>query len=206
MRRVLLVVALAAAPLLLAGCPLPQALPEYNAGGNTPPRILVDQISGDGNPIVFVPAGCTTTAPAFYLSANIVDTNPTESVDSRWFVNFDPRVTLNRTWVQEVAIPPNADTTNLIRSVPRFSFSPYDFGPAPGAPSVAPVPRAGGASWYPQDGILRVVELVVSNGFDPAIVGTAPLSNRAPKPGFETQVHRWVFLTVPESAAVPCPP
>jgi hypothetical protein len=51
-----------------------------------------------------------------------------------------------------------------------------------------------------------VVEVVVSNGFDPVLVGTiAPGANRAPLPGFETQFHRWVFLTVPPSASVPCP-
>lgn len=205
---------IAAAWLLLAGCPLPQALPEYTAGTITPPRILVDEIAtsdlgvtgaaGDGNPIVFVPADCTT-APVFTLSARVVDTNNTETIDSRWFVNYDPRVTTNRTWVQEVTIASNADATNLVRNVPPFAFAPYDFGPAPRAPAVSPQASPTGTSWYPQPGILRIVELVVSNGFDPSVVATAPLANRAPMTSFETQVYRWIFLSVPESASVPCP-
>jgi hypothetical protein len=205
---------IAAAWLLLAGCPLPQALPEYTAGTVTPPRILVDEIAtsdlgvtgnaGDGNPIVFVPASCTT-APVFTLSARVVDTNNSESIDSRWFVNYDPRVTANRTWVQEVPIAPNTDPTNLVRNVPSFAFAPYDFAPAPRAPPFPPQTSPTGTSWYPQEGIVRIVELVVSNGFDPSVVGTAPLANRAPKPSFETQVYRWVFLSVPESTSVPCP-
>ena len=104
---------------------------------------------------------------------------------------------------------PNEDRTQLLRDVPPrtaggapqfFEFAPYDYPPAPGAPD------AGVGPPYPYPGIVRVVELVVSNGFDPTVVGTAALSNRAPKPGFETQVQRWVFLTVPQSPTVPCPP
>jgi hypothetical protein len=37
-----------------------------------------------------------------------------------------------------------------------------------------------------------VVELVVSNGFEPAD-GTGTRPNRTTKPNFETQVFRWVF-------------
>jgi hypothetical protein len=195
---------LLAVALVLAGCPLPQALPEYSAGTNTPPRILVDDQLAPRNgafdgAATLLPANCVTTAPTRVLSARIVDTNTVESVEARWFVNYDYR---DRTWgdVQDSAvIPPNASTTNLVRSVPDFTFEPYRYPPPYGTPSLVGPP-------YRDAGVLRVVELVVSNGFDPAVVGTAPAGNRAPKSGFETQVYRWVFLTVPESASVPCPP
>jgi hypothetical protein len=154
----------------------------------------------DGNPIIFVPSGCVTTAPAYKLAASVSDTNTIESIEARWFVNYDPRYQSNYNYLKppSSAIAPNADTTNLIRPVPVFTFEPYDFGPSPGAPSVthnAP---------FPDQGILRVVELVVSNGFDPDPATSLP--NRKPLPTFETQTYRWVFLSVPESSAVPCPP
>jgi len=193
--------------LVLAGCPIPQPLPDYPPGTITPPRILVDEIAGDGNPIIFVPSFCVTT-PVYKLSARIFDSNTIETVDTRWFVNYDSRSSLGRNIWDQKAVPPNADTTNLTRDVPPlvggvqqgFEFVPYDHPATYGAPPV------GGGPVYPDPGIVRVVELVVSNGFDPSVIGTAELSNRAPKPGFETQVHRWVFLSVPESAEHPCPP
>lgn len=192
--------------VLLAGCPIPQTLPDYPAGTVTPPRILVDELAGDGNPIIFVPANCTTTQ-VYSLSARVVDTNTIETIAGRWFVNYDPQSSVNSSY-KEYVVPPNADTTNLIREVPPraagvqqfWAFRPYDYPPAIGAPD------PGHGYPYPDPGILRVVELVVSNGFDPSVVGTAPLSNRAALPGFETQVYRWVFLSVPQSATVRCDP
>jgi hypothetical protein len=202
--------ALLLAALGLAGCPLPQPLPDYPAGTVTPPRILVDPLvtppaTDGGNPVIFVPAGCiTTTAPSFTLSAKVNDPITIETIESRWFVNYDARSTRNQIPVQTDPIPPNADTTNLIRDVPAFTFLPYDFAPPPGAfqptPGLPPFE-------YPYPSILRVVELVVSNGFDPnPVTTTADLPNRKPLSGFETQVFRWVFLSVPESPSVPCPP
>jgi hypothetical protein len=143
-----------------------------------------------------------------------VDTNNTESIQARWFVNYDPRSSNDQRWKDQNTIGANADTNDLVREIPPrvggirqfFPFVAYDFAPAGGAPQVAATPAPGGGSWHPQEGILRVVELVVSNGFDPSPITTGSvLPNRAPRPGFETQVYRWVFLTVPESAAVPCP-
>jgi hypothetical protein len=213
MRRAALAAALA---IGLAGCPIPQPLPDYPAGTVTPPRILMDQVSvttdgnklgvTDGNPIIFVPAGCVTIAPSYDLAASVSDSNTIESIEARWFVNYDPRFKPNYTYPQGDTIPPNADATNLIRPVPMFTFAPYDFGPSPGAPSVAH------NAPYPDPGILRVVELVVSNGFDPAAITTAsklpnkkPLASDAADRTFETQTYRWVFLSVPESLSAPCP-
>ncbi len=200
MRRAAL--AAAGLSLALAGCPIPQPLPDYPAGTVTPPRILADEIVGatDGNPMIFVPAGCATTEPSYPLAASVSDTNTIESIEARWFVNYDPRYQPNFTIIQRSTILPNANTSDLTRPVPTYTFLPYQFGPSPGAPSV------GHNAPFPDPGILRVVELVVSNGFDPTSITTASeLPNRKPKSTFETQVFRWVFLSVPESAGVRCP-
>ena len=124
-------------------------------------------------------------------------------------MNYDHRYPTYRDWLRDDAVMPNEDPLVLTREVPPrdsagaqqfFVFEPYGYPPAADAP-----PAATGPPW-PEPGILRVVELVVSNGFDPASLGTTgPLANRATKPGFETQVHRWVFLSVAESSAVRCP-
>jgi hypothetical protein len=196
MRRAALAAALAVA---LAGCPIPQPLPDYPAGTITPPRILVDELLGDGA-VTFIPAGCTTLAPKS-LSAQVVDTITSETIEARWFVNYDYR---NSNWSRiqhRDPIPPNGDPTNLTRDVPPFEFSPYDYPPPYGMPSLQ------GPPWT-DAGVVRVVELVVSNGFDPAMDDTvAQGANRSPLrlPGvtkFETSYHRWVFLT---SSAIPCP-
>jgi hypothetical protein len=191
-------IAAVALAVALAGCPIPQSLPEYPAGTITPPRILADELLGNGA-VVLVPSGCTGPAPTYVLSPRSVDSNTIESIEARWFVNYDFRdPAWSRIWRQDV-IAPNADTTNLTRVIPPFTFQPYQAQPPFGTPPVAGPP-------YPDPGILRVVELVVSNGFDPAAVNTVvPAANRAPLPGFETQVYRWVFLAVPPSASVPCP-
>jgi hypothetical protein len=196
MRRALLTAALAVG---LAGCPIPQPLPDYPAGTITPPRILTDGLLGNGA-VTLIPSNCVTTAPEYSLSTGVVDTNTIESIEGRWFVNYDFR---DEAWYvvrhSDVMLP-NADTTNLTRAVPAWTFKPYGYGPPYGVASASGPP-------YRDPGILRVVELVVSNGFDPSIVDTAmPAVNRAPLLGFETQVFRWVFLSVPESPSVPCPP
>jgi hypothetical protein len=55
---------------------------------------------------------------------------------------------------------------------------------------------------FKEAGLLRVVELVVSNGFDPdAVAPPAALPYRTPRLAFETQVYRWVFVTVPQGAS-----
>ncbi len=183
-----------AGALLLAGCPIPQPLPDYPAGTITPPRIQVDDLLGNGA-VTLVPAACTTLAP-YVLSANVVDSNTIESIEARWFVNYDFRDPGYRQIWQSDVIPPNADTTNLVRAVPPYTYYPYQHPPPYGLTPMAGPP-------YPQAGVLRVVELVVSNGFDPAFVDTdAPGANRLPTRGFETQYHRWVFLTTSD---VSCP-
>ena len=81
--------ALAALAFGLAACPIPQPLPDYPAGTVTPPRILMDADAivptTDGNPIIFVPADCPTTAvPEYTLGTSVSDTNTIESIEARW--------------------------------------------------------------------------------------------------------------------------
>jgi hypothetical protein len=187
---------LAAVALGLAGCPIPQPLPDYPAGTVTPPRIEMDeQLQSWDSAVTLVPASCTTLAP-YVLTAHVVDPTTFESIEARWFVNYDFRDLVLSDIQQTSVIPPNADTTNLTRVVPQFLFDPYRYPPPYGTPPLTGPP-------YKQPSVLRVVELVVSNGFDPALVNTiAPGANRTPKPGFATQYHRWVFLT---SSDVGCP-
>jgi hypothetical protein len=174
----------------LAGCPIPQPLPDYPAGtAVTPPRIVVDKIA-NGETVVRVPAGCATH-PAFNLDAMLIDVNTIEIVRARWFVNYDPANSSRYRPTDQADIPGvNVNPPVTDRTVPTFVFAPYDF------PTVDPTfGGTGGVA-----GTVQLVELVVSNGFDPSADGVgAALPYRTPLAGFETQVYRWTFLTVPES-------
>jgi hypothetical protein len=206
--------AAAAAALALAGCPLPQPLPDYPAGTTIPaPRILVDGIqiggvSANGTPVVLVPAGCGSE-PTYALSARIFDTNTIEQVEARWFVNYYPRSDSYNGWHQSDVVLPDPDPLVLTRSVPPraadgserpFVFRPYQYPPPAG------VAASSGPTW-PEAGFVRVVEVVVSNGFDPDAVSwpAADLPNRTPALLRETQVYRWVFLSVPAATGT-CDP
>jgi len=215
MRRIS--VAAIATTLGLAGCPLPQPLPDYPAGTITPPRILVDEIDRNAEVVRFVPAGCPTE-PVFPLTATLYDTNNIETVEARWFVNYDATNSNYYQASQDDPIPPDPDPLVLTRVVPPntaagepqpFLFRPYNYPPPNGIPPVSGPP-------YPAAGVVRVVELVVSNGFDPAALEwpESSLPRRATLAGFETQVYRWTFVTVAPSAScapgqpgcVTCPP
>ncbi len=192
-----------AGALLLAGCPIPQPLPDYPPGTITPPRIVMDDsISQIAYPetVVLVPEGCpTTAAPSFPLSAALVDVNTIEQVSARWFVNYDPMDPARNAPRQEDEIH-GVNTTPLQtrRTVPMFTFHPYG--------SYGTVGSTGSGDGR-NLGAVEIVELVVSNGFDPAgdpPGSAAPLPFRSPAPGFETQMFRWVFVTV-QSPTVTCP-
>jgi hypothetical protein len=99
-------------------------------------------------------------------------------------VNYEPANFSTVSWEREdeiTEVDPNDPTR---RMVPTWTFAPYGY------------PSYGGGS-PTADGALHIVELVVSNGFDPEGVPT----NRSPQPGFEIQLYRWVFL----NRADPCP-
>jgi hypothetical protein len=198
-----------AVALLLAGCPLPQPLPDYPPGTITPPRIVVDDsVSRIANPeaVVWVPANCPTTAPPQYpLTAPLRDANTIERIEVRWFVNYDPTNSDRYRWDQQDDIEEVDPLDPTLRHIPPFVFLPYDYDSITGSGSGSEARRAPGA--------VRVVELVASNGFyarTPYVPGasTEPFPNRSPAPGFEVQVYRWVFLNVlnvDEGGSVECP-
>lgn len=194
--------------LVLAGCPLPQPLPNYPAGTVTPPRILMDPLA-QAQSFIPVPAGCTGTAPSYGLAAQLVDDNTSETVTARWFVDYDRSNSARCA----PAVPENVitgpgdqakDPTH--RSVPAYLFAPYDHEPVLGGTDPSGL------------GVIHVVELVVSNRFDanvdqvslctPDVPATIyPFRMPASQGGvhFETQTYRWVFVNMPPSDALPCP-
>jgi hypothetical protein len=195
--------------VVLAGCPLPQPLPDYPEGQPiTPPRIVVDdnfhRVS-QPETIVRVPADCTSP-PSFSLRSMLRDAS-TLNVVARWFVNYRPdpaSPSVRSEQEDEIGTASGAGGVDpSLRETPEFLFTPAGYAPIEGTGG-----GVGGAV-----GAVHVVELVVSNGFDPAAdFVTAALPFRTPGVGFEVQVYRWVFLTVPKSppsctgtACVVCP-
>ena len=202
MSRPALCATLAAA--LLVGCPLPQPLPDYPEGQPvTPPRVVVDDtIRSVAYPdsVVRVPAGCPLE-PVYPLSTSLRDAITNEDVVVRWFVNYDlaNQPTLTPEFEDPIV---GAGDDAFDRETRTFEFPAYQYASVAGSGAT----RSAGA--------LHVVELVVSNGFDPSADSpTAELPYRKPKLGFEVQVYRWVFLTVSPTpddctgqACVTCPP
>jgi len=183
-----------ALPLLLAGCPLPQALPEFPSTGKiTPPRIVSDQAI-PADTVLEVDPACAT-APVYQLSATLVDENTLEPIDARWFVDYRSTGANAVPQSREPILGP-ADGLDTVRPVSPWGFKPYDYDPGP-----TPVEQAA----FRTGGGLHVVELVVSNGFeeDP---GPPARPYRSPKAGFETQVFRWIFHYVPSGGCGFPPP
>ena len=171
--------------LLLVGCPLPQAVPSYPTTGKiAPPRLQADG-AAPGDTIIEVAPDCAGGDPVFTLSASLVDENTLEADEARWFVDY--RSTSQARWTiysgPEIINAP-IDGITTVRSVTPFAFHPYGFDP--GEP-------AGAAQAYRDAGGLHVVELVVSNGFEPVTNLGVARPNRTPQANFETQVFRWVF-------------
>ena len=178
----------------LAGCPIPQPLSEYPAGTVTPPRILTGTPTRDAEGIIPVPANCPGPAPQYDLGARVFYQQPTHGIRARWFVDYRKDLQPRYTPLGDFDVPRDPDPNVLERTVPPFTFRPYEFAPAAelGIPSGAPP--------YASPGLVHVVELVVSNGFDPDATAEP---NRTPAlvPGgstrFEIQTYRWVFVTAP---------
>ncbi len=193
-------VAAIAVALLLAGCPLPQPLPTYPAGTITPPRILAATTTYGVQSIIPVPAGCATP-PSYPLDATLFY-QESVAVEARWFVDYRTDVAQRYAIQQSSQVPPNPNATILDRPVPTYAFQPYGFAPAAELQLAAPSPSGAG--------VVHVVELVVSNGFDTS--PTAPEPNRTPgttadgTSQFEIQTYRWVFVNVPENPAASCTP
>lgn len=180
-------VALLLAAPIGAGCPIPQAVPEYPKGAAVPaPRIVAELVVPQGA-LIRVPVGCTVP-PTIDLSATLRDEDIEEPVEARWFVDYDVLAPdLEGLPVPIPPVPqPNPNAPITTREIPAFVFSPYAFGGGLGA--------------------VHVVELVVSNGFPPAAAEPYdPFPYRTPLPGFETQVYRWLFILVDDPGACPTP-
>ncbi len=192
------IVPAAAAAALLAACPLPQPLPDYPAGTITPPRILAASTTLPAESIIPVPAGCAV-APSYDLGARIFY-GERVTLAARWFVDYQKDFP-GRTSPQnpEDALPPDPNPLELQRSVPGFTFRPYGYFP-PLELGAFPGPDA--------PGVVHVVELVVSNGFDPSPDALEP--NRTPAVTgdggrFEIQTYRWTFVNVTPGPLLPCP-
>lgn len=185
----------------LAGCPLPQTLPEYPTNGIiTPPRIQSDQVTPIDT-VILVDASCSSdpTAQVFLLSASLVDENTIEQVEARWFIDYDPqRITVVP--VKDQFVPGPADGVTVERSLDSYPFAPYMSDP----PGTGSPPESSPGQAFRDGGGIHVVELVVSNNFAPEPVPPAPPNPRPYRTPlktatqtFETQVHRWVFHYVP---------
>ena len=189
--------ALAALGLLLAGCPIPQTLPEYPSTGTiAPPRILSDQVLPPDT-ILRVAPDCAT-APAFSLYVTLVDENTLETVEARWFVDYAPGRSTEVYYGSPLLIPGPADEITTTRPVvpansppgtPSFVFQPYGFDDQA----------------FRDGGGLHVVELVVSQAFD-ARPDQSSLARpyRTPATQFETQVYRWIFHYQPAAEGGTC--
>lgn len=191
MNRYLSCAALAA--LALVGCPIPQPLPGYPAGTVTPPRILAATASMPDQALIPVPANCPGDQ-VFDLGATIFYQDSV-AVEARWFVDYK-KDNAGRYAIQNLnnltEVPPDPNKNVLTRQVPGFPFHPYGYA----------VPAELGGSTDPKaPGVVHVVELVVSNGFDTSPDVLEP--NRTPAPTFEIQTYRWTFVNV---AGLTCPP
>ncbi len=180
-----LAVAVAGMTAVLAGCPFAQPVPGVSAspdGGTvTPPRIDTQSVLPAGTVLRYETNGtCPNGGPAFSVSANVKDENTDDSVEARWFVDYQP---LDPRQKLPVVTPPYVSPAQEFgvtdRPIPPFVFEPT-------------------LPWSSES--THLVELVISNGFAPESPGNV-LPYRSPLPGFETQVFRWVFVPAPGSAA-----
>jgi len=178
--------------LLLAGCPIPQALPEYPSTGKiAPPRIVSDSARPEAT-VVQVAPDCPGADEdhVFTLSAGLIDENTVEPIEARWFVDYEPGRSTEVPYLRPPIIPGPTDGITLERPLDPFPFRPYTFDDA--------AFRTGGG--------LHVVELVVSNGFEgtDAEQSSLPRPWRTPQAQFETQVFRWVFHYAAPGAGGAC--
>ncbi|MBI5066665.1 MAG: hypothetical protein HZB56_00380 [Deltaproteobacteria bacterium] len=169
---------LSASLLLLAGCPLPQALPETVAGGTGGfgPRIAFELVAPQST---FVDVGkACATPPRFDLHATVVDRDQLEAVKARWFVDYHPATNFGIARQDDAA----GNGQDFLRPLPSFAYVLQD-----------------GAGEYP----VHVVDLVVSNGFKDLDLSADALPNRMPVPGRDTQTFRWVFRYVDSGGSCP---
>ncbi len=192
MSRPAALVALACAAAL-AGCPIPQPLPDYPAGTITPPRILIESVT-PSDPVILVGTDCAAgNEPRFTLSANLYDTNNIEQVVARYFVNYSTAALLTQNPIGgDRIVEASTDPLILDRQVPSWTFPVYGY-PPPSGTGTYPGPT------YNEAGTVRVVDLLVSNNFyDPPDAAVPPYRGAAAN--FEVQLYRWVFVLVTGTA------
>jgi hypothetical protein len=168
---------LAGALLVAAGgCPLSQPLPEVARtvdGGTVATPILLPETASPAGTVVYVRRDCTTGA-LFTLTINGEDVDTDETVEARWFRNYQQG---NPGYKGSTQATPSADPSDPTRTVEPFAFAAY-----------------GPGDTKPVDTI-DVVEVVISNNFLGLGDLTAPLQRAAPPP-YVTQSYRWVFQYV----------
>jgi hypothetical protein len=170
-RRAALLAA-AALPLALAACPLPQPLAEVARtadGGAVSTPIILPETALPADTVVLVSPDCVSD-PQFVLSATVEDLDTDESVDARWFVDWQPD---KPGLLEDDPVPASGDPSDPRRAIPPVPFAPYTSGKPPAS-------------------AMHVVEVVISNRFLPTSNTTQPFQ-RAAEPPFLTQSYRWVF-------------
>jgi hypothetical protein len=174
-----LAITLPAVAAVLLGCPFAQPVPgvgQQDGGTLTPPRIDTASVQPSGTAVLYSQS-CPDGGAQFSLEAQLIDESTTDTVEARWFVDYDPNPNSPQShYFQSFSSPPPAEPTETVRTIPPFAFEP-DLWTTPLAPR-------------------HVVELVVSNGF-------AADDGRAAAPGYETQVYRWLFLDSPGGTCGP---
>jgi hypothetical protein len=183
----------------LAGCPLPQTLPEYPTTTPYPSPRIIAELAHPYLSLVRVGPSCAGGHAAFTLSATVGWENVTDPVDVRWFVDYDPNSTALKIPVSNERLVGTGDVAiGSLRPVKAWVFDPYASDLPGGSPADQQAFRDAGG--------LHVVELVVSNNFAPE--PASPYPNRTPASSprqFETQVYRWVFQYVPTGGSCSYP-
>lgn len=166
---------IALAGLGLVACPLQTPLPSITVSadaGVRPPRIAVDT-AAPADTVIDVKLGCTKIK----IQAAVIHENVDEDFQARWFVDYKPAQDPGRPW--------RNDTITASRDPEKFEYPLREFD----------LP----AETYAL-GEVHVVELVVSNGFADQVTildgGAKGSLNREVRPGYETQVFRWVVHIV----------
>ena len=166
--------------LLLAGCPLPQAVPSLSGSSAAPPRVLQDaSLAPSATRVAFDP-GCVR-AQSFDVTAT-VEFESDEPVEYRWFVDYQNDSQQRWTPLENGVVAAPTQEPRTLRPLPPFSLRPADFGTAR----------------------THVLELAVSNGFQGGAQPALPDPWRTPASGFRVQSYRWVFEPLAGSGG--CPP
>jgi hypothetical protein len=165
-----------AVALVLAACPIPQPLAEVARsadGGSVSTPIILPDTAQPADTVVLVKPDCPGAGAQFTLSATVEDLDTTESVEARWFVDWQAD---SPGLLEDDTVPASSDSSDPSRLLVPVPFSPYTYG-------------------KPPDNAMHVVEVVISNSFRPTSDTTQPFQ-RAAFPPFVTQSYRWVFQYV----------